>query len=111
VLAHQLWLVVRVDPSSEEDDDDVSSLEDEESSEAVVDVSVVVVVWAVVVVSAPIEPSNAITPQASANDASTAATTRCRIVAIRRARAARSSWAEGMSTMLGAVAEGALGEA
>jgi hypothetical protein len=92
--------VVRVDPSSE----DEGWLE--ESSEPVV--AAVVLTCAVVVVSAPIEPSKATTPQASTNDARTAAITRWRIAEIRRARAARRSWAEGMTKMVGAGTESAL---
>jgi hypothetical protein len=94
VLAHD-WLVLNVEPSSEDDASllVVSSLEDE----AVV-ADVVVAVAATVVVSAPIEPVNATTPQASTNVARTAATTRRRSVAMWRARAASLSWgeAEGM---------------
>jgi uncharacterized protein GlcG (DUF336 family) len=92
VLAHD-WLVVSVDESSEDEDVVVSS--------DVVDEGVAVVVAdveAIVVVSAPIEPSKATTPHASTNVATTAATMRRRSRRIRRARAASFSWAmaEGM---------------
>ena len=115
VLAHQDWLVVRVEPSGEADDDEdeLSELADDASSvvvedvssELVVSVEVEVVACAVVVVSEPIEPLKATTPQASTKDASTAATTRRRIAEMRRARAARRSWAEGMTTIVDATAE------
>ena len=65
-----------------------------------------VVACAVVVVSAPIEPSNATMPQASAKAATVPATTRWRILRMRAARAARSSWA--MCTSIGPAAERAL---
>jgi hypothetical protein len=101
VLAHD-WLVLNVEPSSEDDvsllvvsllDELVASVEDE-----VVVSDVVVAVDATVVVSAPIEPLKATTPQASTNVASREATMRRRSWRIRRARAASFSWAraEGM---------------
>jgi phosphoglycolate phosphatase len=79
------------DEDVESSDEDVeSSDEDVESSDEAEDDEVVVVTCAVVVV-VPIEPSQAIAPQASTNVASTAATTRRRIRPMRRARAASRS--------------------
>ena len=66
---------------------------------------VAIVAVLAVVVSAPIEPSHATTPQNRTNDATTAATTRWRIAVTRRARAARSSAAEGMRITIAPAAE------
>jgi hypothetical protein len=105
VLAHD-WLVVSVDESSEEvdvssEDEDVVVSSDDDVDDDVVDEGVAVVVAdveAIVVVSAPIEPSKATTPHASTNVATTEATMRRRSRRIRWARAASFSWAmaEGM---------------
>ena len=66
----------------------------------------VAAVAAAVVVLVPIEPSNAITPQASANAARVAATTPRRIRAMRRARAAIRSRAAARRSSVGAAPRG-----
>jgi hypothetical protein len=76
-------------------------VESAESADAAESVESVVVVVVALVVVAPIEPSHAITPQASTNVASTAAATRRRIAAIRRVRV-------DMAAKLGAELQGRL---
>jgi hypothetical protein len=81
-------------------------LVDVSSVEVVVDSGVGVEACAVVVGSAPIEPSKATTPHASAKAATVPAITRRRMRRMRAARAARSSWA--MCTSFDPAAERAL---
>ena len=69
------------------DDDDVLSVDCRVSS---ADEELVDVIW-VVPVSAPIEPTAAITPNASTKELRAVAVTRRRIARIRRARARRRS--------------------
>jgi phosphoglycolate phosphatase len=98
------WAVFEEDESSDEDvESSDDELDEDESSDEDDDVDVepdvaaepldVVVICAVVVFAVvwPIEPSQAIAPQASANVASVAATTRRRRREMRAARAARRS--------------------
>ena len=71
-------------------------------------VASVVVACAAVVVSAPVDPSHATAPQNRTKDARMEANTRWRITVTRRARAARSSWAEGMPLKIAPASESRL---
>jgi phosphoglycolate phosphatase len=78
------------DAELESSDEAVVSSDEAELVDDVVSLDELVT-CAVVVSGLPIDPSQAIAPHASTNEASTAATTRRRIMPIRRARAARRS--------------------